>query len=1178
MGNFVIIRVAGVEFQGSRKLRKFVKRPKEFFFDMRGVGRFLQVFIRTDKDTKVAKTETVARIGSNVPDINIPGWENFDLRGDDWLDSESAKPVAVLWGFNPWKRDFVARYLVEYRVAYARGRSGWGRLLKKLDQLKDRELRFIVWGMSETSDVREYAEHAGLPLYRMEDGFIRSTALGSQHSMPLSLVLDKEGIYFDASRPSDLERLLNEYDFNREPELMDAAESLLGLMRELRVSKYNLGNLQSPSELLGPWIRPRVLVIGQVEGDASIEYGSDEAWTNYKLIELARAENPSADIAYKPHPDVVKGFRKNSQLLTDLQKICQILSGDLVLADLFREVDQVYTITSLSGFEALLYGLPVTVVGAPFYAGWGLTDDRAAVTRRRRRLSLEQLFCGAYLLYPRYLTNPEDPVQGCLAAMLEVVAGRKLSVHDMISAKTIGQQANSIAKTSLWPVLLTPKNLPVVSSKYKKTLSSLLPIRKIFAHCEGEYYQRTVGYLLAGKFVGLPAFGRVMDLLHDCMRPEHFHDLLVDLWAVAPSSSVLWHWARLAETTGDIDRARQALSYIANNGSFKTAGVNTVEPIKRAAPIVALAQFELRQKNFDEAYQLFCRLLLSQHVEGDVIVGITEIARLRFDFASGAELLRIFNNYGPRWKSGKGHLQEAQAHSLAGNPMAALESIAVACKLNPKYMESVSSMEEMLAQIAGKLPYDGALLDANVLASDNTIALAKALLVSNRAADAEQLLMEYKPDPAEQPLYCVTLSLAYSYQGKFDEAKTLLIDQIQRYPWVLLYREGLRTAILNNDYEWGNVLLKDAEARNINVGDMYYRKVALGLGDIQGSYHSFRNMRAVGVLQAYIGGRYVQSLDAVTNSNKAEMTAAILALFGPGDEIRFASLYREMRARAGHSRVVFTCDPRLLSLLQRHYTDLEFVPVTRVRNLAWLDDHSDYNQLPGSDLHTFLDNSGWELVKNADASILATDALGDVIKGYDSFRGTPYLKADPAKTIYWQERLADHKAKLLVGLSWRSSLTTYSRSEHYFSVKELAPLFELEGVHFINLQYDECDEEIAWLETCYPGRITHFSDLDQYNDLEGVAALMCCLDLVIAPATTVVELSGALGCPTWLLSNSSELHWRKIPGTKTDVWHNSIHHMEGEELGDKASVISTVYDALVAHRRGEYQRVAQTVA
>ena len=127
------------------------------------------------------------------------------------------------------------------------------------------------------------------------------------------------------------------------------------------------------------------------------------------------------------------------------------------------------------------------------------------------------------------------------------------------------------------------------------------------------------------------------------------------------------------------------------------------------------------------------------------------------------------------------------------------------------------------------------------------------------------------------------------------------------------------------------------------------------------------------------------------------------------------------------------------------------------------------------------------------------------------------------------------------------------------------PLFELTDAQFVNLQYDECSEELAWAESRYPGRLLHFADLDQYNDLDGVAALMTCLDLVIAPATTVVELAGALGRPTLLLSNSTELHWRKRPGTTSDVWHRSISHVEGDTLGSKQSLVAALTHALLRH-------------
>lgn len=47
-------------------------------------------------------------------------------------------------------------------------------------------------------------------------------------------------------------------------------------------------------------------------------------------------------------------------------------------------------------------GIKVTTLGCPYYAGWGLTDDRQSNSRRKRRLTVEQVFAAAYLLYAHY--------------------------------------------------------------------------------------------------------------------------------------------------------------------------------------------------------------------------------------------------------------------------------------------------------------------------------------------------------------------------------------------------------------------------------------------------------------------------------------------------------------------------------------------------------------------------------------------------------------------------------------------------------------------------------------------------------------------------------------------------------------------------------------------------------
>lgn len=136
----------------------------------------------------------------------------------------------------------------------------------------------------------------------MEDGFLRSVSLGSTHSRPYSLVLDKSSLYFNAEEQSDLEKLLATYDFTQAPELLQRAEQLIAFQREFGISKYNLPS-EKKSDIKNQVARKRcVLVIGQVENDKSIIYGKGNSWTCARLIQLACEENPDCEIIYKRIP------------------------------------------------------------------------------------------------------------------------------------------------------------------------------------------------------------------------------------------------------------------------------------------------------------------------------------------------------------------------------------------------------------------------------------------------------------------------------------------------------------------------------------------------------------------------------------------------------------------------------------------------------------------------------------------------------------------------------------------------------------------------------------------------------------------------------------------------------------------------------------------------------------
>ena len=240
--------------------------------------------------------------------------------------------------------------------------------------------------------------------HRVEDGFLRSRGLGARLVPPLSLVTDDIGIYYDPSRESRLERLITASATLPQAEL-DRAERLIALLRKAGVSKYNLDGAPLPDLPEGH----RILVPGQVEDDASVVKGCGAEQSNLDLLRRVRAENPDAVILYKPHPDVEAGLRPGAVAPGDVRALADLVLEQADPVALIGAVDAVWTLTSLLGFEALIRGVPVTCLGAPFYAGWGLTRDLGPVpARRRARPGLTGLAHAALIGYPRYF----DPKTG----------------------------------------------------------------------------------------------------------------------------------------------------------------------------------------------------------------------------------------------------------------------------------------------------------------------------------------------------------------------------------------------------------------------------------------------------------------------------------------------------------------------------------------------------------------------------------------------------------------------------------------------------------------------------------------------------------------------------------------------------------------------------------------------
>ncbi len=319
-----------------------------------------------------------------------------------------AQSPVICHAMRLWKRGFLKSYLF--------GPAGAPRFIEDaptaIAEAKRLKGSVAVWAGKETRELNTAAKAADVPLLRVEDGFLRSAGLGAELVQPVSLVFDDLGIYYDPTRESRLERVITaavclpEYELQR-------AENLRQNIVKAGLSKYNLGG--DLPEITAKSGQKIILVPGQVEDDASILKGADKVTTNLDLIHRTRALFPNDYLIYKPHPDVQKGLRKGK---INAGELADTVMLDADISALLDKVDIVSTMTSLTGFEALLRGKKVICFGAPFYAGWGLTQDEGPTPpRRQARPTLAALIHATLIGYPRYW----DPVTGSPCAVETVL-------------------------------------------------------------------------------------------------------------------------------------------------------------------------------------------------------------------------------------------------------------------------------------------------------------------------------------------------------------------------------------------------------------------------------------------------------------------------------------------------------------------------------------------------------------------------------------------------------------------------------------------------------------------------------------------------------------------------------------------------------------------------------------
>ncbi len=470
-----------------------------------------------------------------------------------------------------------------------------------------------------------------------------------------------------------------------------------------------------------------------------------------------------------------------------------------------------------------------------------------------------------------------------------------------------------------------------------------------------------------------------------------------------------------------------------------------------------------------------------------------------------------------------------------GRAKDAIEYYRRAIRIKPDYADAYGNLGgtlEFLGELSEAENQLRHALQLNPDLADAHYNLGLVLRGKDRFEEASECFLrglELKPDfPAA---YC-DLGAIYKMWGRYDEARTCLEKALSLAPdfsnaqinlGSVLEELGMLEEALAA-YEKATELNPDDITARWNMAFLYLKQGILDRGWMA---HELRFEMGMAIKRFFY-----PDWDGSPLAGKRILAYAEQ---GVGDEVLFASCFPDLIARAGHC--IIECDPRLSPLFERSFPSATIVGFAR-NQTGWL------SAMPEIDLQ------------------IAEGSLPRFFRPtLDSFPDGPaYLFADPKKVEYWRSRIAALGPGLKIGICWRSGFTKGERHKYYSQLSEWGNIFGARSVQFVNLQYDECTEELLNAEKQFGVRITSFPDLDLKNDLDESAALMKSLDLVISAGTAVVAIAAALGVETWCIEAEAK-PWTAL-GTDRLPWFPSLKLFRKAFRGDWNTTLALVGEAL----------------
>lgn len=254
----------------------------------------------------------------------------------------------------------------------------------------------------------------------------------------------------------------------------------------------------------------------------------------------------------------------------------------------------------------------------------------------------------------------------------------------------------------------------------------------------------------------------------------------------------------------------------------------------------------------------------------------------------------------------------------------------------------------------------------------------------------------------------------------------------------------------------------------------------------------------------------------------------VIAEQGLGDQIFYAGMLGDLQPHV--STVTVCIEPRLIPLLRRSYPTVNFITPEQLA------------QAEGFDAQIYIGSLG--RFYRADENALTKIR-------------TPYLQADTERSAHLRTRLKQ-EGRLLCGLSWRSKNADYG-AQKSLSLETMAQALCLPDIDFVDLQYGDTEDERQAFEASTGVRLQKLDDIDNFKDIDDLAALINACDIVVTVSNTTAHLASALGKPTLvLLPQTSAVFWYWHRESEHSPWYPTARLFRQNELGDWPSVMDAL--------------------